>query len=103
MLLLILGKRDIAFPSLWAVFVSQHFREMNFVTALRDVGGSGERRSSGGSELPLGETLNPCQRQQEQVRKRAGRRQMGGSSRQLVNRDPEKDSGQILRSGDVCG
>lgn len=76
MFLLIWGKRDVAFSSLWAVFVSRQFREINFVTALRDVGGSGERSSSGGSELPLGNTEPPSEAAgagQEESREEAGR------------------------------
>lgn len=45
MFLLILEKRDAAFPSLWTVFVLEQFGDVNFVTVLRDAGGSGERRS----------------------------------------------------------
>lgn len=72
MFLLNLGKRDVAFPSLCAVFASGQFGEMNFVTALGDANCSGKRRSPGCSELPRG-TLNPRQRG-------AGRRRMGGLS-----------------------
>lgn len=99
MFLLILEKRDAAFPSLWTVFVLEQFGDVNFVTVLRDAGGSGERRS-GCWELGGGGTWNLCQRQQE-VRKGGGKRD--GCHLELGNRNPEKGSGRVLRSGDVCG
>lgn len=63
------------------MFVSRQFREINFVTALRDVGGSGERSSSGGSELPLGNTeplSEAAGAGQEESREEAGGRVVTG-------------------------
>lgn len=90
MFLLILEKRDAAFPSLWTVFVLEQFGDVNFVTVLRDAGGSGERRS-GCWELGGGGHMEPLS---EAARGQEGRRQTGRLSPGVGKPEPREGFGQ---------